>query len=135
METESPENMIQRVERWMKIEDINPHIKTLGEGHQIINFQGLRCGMDITTNVSDPNAIRLARHMVIRRRRLEMDMEQDNERMWADYFLHKSQSTGTEGTQIISVATMAGAIKIIGMEREARKSLITPLPPGRHEHT
>ena len=119
MEKESPENMIQRVERWMDIEDINPHIKTLGGGHQIINFQSLHCGMDTTTNVSDPNTIRLARHLIIRRKRFAMNMQKDDERMWADYFLHKTLSTGIEGTQTILVATVARAIQIVDMEKEA----------------
>ena len=105
MEKESPGNMIQRVERWMDIENANPHIKTLGGGHQIIDFQSLCCGMDTTKNVSDPNAIRLARHLINRRQRFEMNMQQDDERMWADYFLHKTLSIGKEGTQTISVAT------------------------------
>ena len=114
--------MIQRVERWMDIEDINPRIKTVGGGHQIIDFQSVRCGMDTTTNVPDPNTIRLARHLIIRRRRFETIMQQDDERMWVDYFLHKTLSTGIEGTQDISVATVARAIQIVGMEREARKN-------------
>ena len=127
--------MIQRVDQWMDREHINPHIKTFGGGHQIIDFQSLRCGMDTTTNVSDPNAIRLARHLIIRRKRFEMNMQQDNEKMWADYFLHRTLSTGIEGTQTISVATVARAIQIVGMEREARKRLLTPPPPpSRHEH-
>jgi hypothetical protein len=119
----------------MNIEDINPHIKTLGGGHQIIDFQSLRCGMDTTANVSDPNAIRLARHLIIRRKRFAMDMQQDDERMWAAYFLYKTLSTGIEGTQTISVATVSRAIQIVGTEKEARKKLLNPSPsPRRHAH-
>lgn len=121
-----PKKMIQRVGRRMEIKDINPHIKTLGKRHQIINFQGLRCGMDTTTNVSDPNAIWLTRHLITRRKRLVMDQRQDNERMWADYFLHRTPSTGKDGTQTISIATVATAIQITGMELEVRKDLLTP---------
>ena len=62
-------------------------------------------------------------------------MQQDDERMWADYFLHKTLSTGIEGTQTISVATVARAIQIVGMEKEARERLLPPPPPPcEHAH-
>ena len=49
-------------------------------------------------------------------------MQQDDGQMWADYFLHKTLSTGIEGMQTISVATVARAIQISGMEKEAQKN-------------
>ena len=65
IEYENAKEMIKRVENWLQTEGLDPHMKSLGEGRSIINFQGLSCGMDSTTNVSDPNAIRLARHFII----------------------------------------------------------------------
>ena len=57
--------MIKRVESWMRIEGIDPYIKRLGNGHPIIDNQGLSCETDSTTNISGPNAIRLSKHLTI----------------------------------------------------------------------
>ena len=42
--------------------------------------------------------------------------------MWADYFLHRTLSMVMQGTQTMSVATVARVIQIVGMEREAQKN-------------
>jgi hypothetical protein len=118
--------MMKRVESWMRTEGVDPHIKSLGDGHPIIDFQGLSCGTDSTTNISDPNAIRLARHLTIRRNRILMGFEHDHRDMWANYFLHKSLSTGTNETKTISVATVARAMQIMGMDESDRQKILRP---------
>lgn len=126
IEYENAKEMIKRVENWLQTEGLDPHMKSFGEGRSIINFQGLNCGMDSTTNVSDPNAIRLARHLIIRRNRMLMGLEHDHRDMWADFFLHKSLSTGHKETKTISVATVARTIQIMGMDEITRQGILLP---------
>ena len=52
IEYENARDMIKRVESWMRTEGVDPYIKSLGDGHPIIDFQGLSWETDRTTNIS-----------------------------------------------------------------------------------
>ena len=113
----------------METEGLDPYIKKPREGHHIINFKGLSCAMDTMTNVSDPNAIRVARHLTIRRKRKLLNLNHDHKGMWANYFLHKSLSTGKRGTKPISLATVARAIQIMVTDEDTLRSTLLPRIP------